>query len=63
MPTALTLPAGERDAQKRVAGVWRDRFGRVLAELAIWLPLTITAGHVVVFTAWTTWVSFTGLDA
>jgi len=59
MPTALTLPAGERGAQKRAAGVWRDRFGRVLTELAIWLPLTITAGHVVVFTAWTTWVSFT----
>jgi glucose/mannose transport system permease protein len=59
MPTALTLPAGERDAQKRTAGVWRDRFGRVLTELAIWLPLSITAGHVVVFTAWTTWVSFT----
>ena len=30
-----------------------------LTELAIWVPLSIAAGHVVVFTAWTTWVSFT----
>jgi glucose/mannose transport system permease protein len=58
MRTALTLQA--RDTRKKpVAGVWRDRLGNVLAQLAIWLPLSITAGHVVVFTAWTTWVSFT----
>src|ERR1700749_2552526 len=31
----------------------------VLTQLAIWLPLLIAAGHVVLFTAWTTWVSFT----
>jgi glucose/mannose transport system permease protein len=58
MRTALTLQA--RDTRRKpVAGVWRDRLGNFLAQLAIWLPLSITAGHVVVFTAWTTWVSFT----
>jgi glucose/mannose transport system permease protein len=58
MRTALTLEA--RDTRRKpVAGVWRDRLAGVLAQLAIWVPLSITAGHVVVFTAWTTWVSFT----
>jgi glucose/mannose transport system permease protein len=41
------------------ASVWRRRLGRALTELAIWVPLAIAAGNVVVFTAWTTWVSFT----
>ncbi len=31
-----------------------------LAErLVIWVPLLLSAGHVVAFTAWTTWMSFT----
>jgi glucose/mannose transport system permease protein len=60
MQPALTLRARQRNAGRvRVARVWRGRLGNVLAELAIWLPLSITAGHVLVFTAWTTWVSFT----
>src|SRR5713226_8211976 len=58
MRTGLTLPAAKQDAG-REQGVWRRRFGGVLTELAIWLPLSIAAGHVVLFTAWTTWVSFT----
>jgi glucose/mannose transport system permease protein len=58
MRTALTLQA-RATRRKPGAGVWRDRLGNVLAQLAIWLPLSVTAGHVVVFTAWTTWVSFT----
>src|SRR6185437_3574603 len=37
----------------------RDRLGGILTQLAIWVPLVIAAGHVVLFTAWTTWVSFT----
>jgi glucose/mannose transport system permease protein len=61
MPTALTLRAREPGAERKpVAGVWRSRFGRVLTELAIWLPLSIVVGHVLLFTAWTTWISFTG---
>jgi glucose/mannose transport system permease protein len=60
MRTALAPPAGEKNAgRQQVAGVWRRRRGGVLTWLAIWLPLSIAAGHVVVFTAWTTWVSFT----
>jgi glucose/mannose transport system permease protein len=35
------------------------RLGRYLPLLVIWLPLLINAGHVVGFTAWTTWLSFT----
>ncbi len=33
--------------------------GDILTQLAIWVPLLIAAGHVLVFTAWTGWVSFT----
>src|SRR6267378_2089187 len=58
MRTGLTLLAAKRD-EGREQGVWRRRFGSILTELAIWLPLSIAAGHVVLFTAWTTWVSFT----
>src|SRR5882724_8795773 len=58
MPVAATHPAAGK-AAGREQGVWRRRFGGALTGLAIWLPLTASAGHVVVFTAWTTWVSFT----
>ena len=37
----------------------KGRFSRYLPLLVIWLPLLINAGHVVGFTAWTTWLSFT----
>ena len=40
----------------------RGRLGRYLPLLVIWLPLLINAGHVVGFTAWTTWLSFTPSD-
>ena len=58
MPVAATNPAARR-AAGREQGVWRRRFGDALTGLAIWVPLVASAGHVVVFTAWTTWVSFT----
>jgi glucose/mannose transport system permease protein len=58
MGTAATHPAASK-AAGREQGVWRRRFGDALTGLAIWLPLIASAGHVVVFTAWTTWVSFT----
>ena len=58
MGTAATHPAAGR-AAGGAQGVWRRRFGDALTGLAIWLPLIASAGHVVVFTAWTTWVSFT----
>lgn len=32
---------------------------RVAEYLTIWVPLLLSAGHVVLFTAWTTWMSFT----
>src|SRR5580693_2821836 len=60
MRTAPAPPAGENNAgREQAAVVWRRRLGGVLTGLAIWVPLAIAAGHVVVFTAWTTWVSFT----
>ena len=37
----------------------RAWIGATLTQLAILLPLLIAVGHVVLFTAWTTWVSFT----
>ena len=40
----------------------KGRLGRYLPLLVIWLPLLINAGHVVGFTAWTTWLSFTSSD-
>src|SRR5258705_4102013 len=58
MRTGLTPLAAKQD-EGREQGVWRRRFGSILTELAIWLPLSIAAGHVVLFTPWTTRVSFT----
>jgi len=40
----------------------RARLGRYLPLVIIWLPLLINAAHVVGFTAWTTWLSFTPSD-
>jgi glucose/mannose transport system permease protein len=38
---------------------WRSRLERVLPLLVIWPSVLIPALHVVVFTLWTTWISFT----
>src|SRR6185312_84378 len=47
-------------------GGYRARMRRRLADflplLVIWLPLLISVAHVVGFTAWTTWLSFTPSD-
>jgi glucose/mannose transport system permease protein len=40
----------------------RRRLADFLPLLVIWLPLLISVGHVVGFTAWTTWLSFTPSD-
>lgn len=37
----------------------QGRLGRLPEYLLIWVPLLIAAGHVVTFTLWTTWMSFT----
>ncbi len=50
---------GSKVATTQAASLWRRRLGSALTELAIWLPLLVAAGNVVVFTLWTTWVSFT----
>ena len=40
----------------------KERLSRYLPLLVIWLPLLISVAHVVGFTAWTTWLSFTPSD-
>jgi glucose/mannose transport system permease protein len=40
----------------------KRRLADALPLLVIWLPLLISVGHVVGFTAWTTWLSFTPSD-
>jgi len=40
----------------------RRRLADFLPFLVIWLPLLISVAHVVGFTAWTTWLSFTPSD-
>ncbi len=40
----------------------KERLGRYLPLVVIWVPLLITAAYVVGFTAWTTWLSFTPSD-
>ncbi len=37
----------------------REGFKRIPEWLAIWVPLLLSAGHIVVFAAWTVWMSFT----
>jgi glucose/mannose transport system permease protein len=37
----------------------RERWGRVLPHLVIWPPILISCGYVLVFSAWTVFVSFT----
>jgi len=57
--TVAVQARGPKVATARAASPWRHRLGSALTELAIWLPLLVAAGNVVVFTLWTTWVSFT----
>jgi glucose/mannose transport system permease protein len=38
---------------------WRERWGRALPHLVIWPPILISCAYVLVFSAWTVWVSFT----
>jgi len=41
---------------------WRGKIGNVLPLAVIWIPLLVNAAHVVGFTLWTTWLSFTTSD-
>jgi len=54
---AATLSLHAAEAPERSA--WRGRIGAWLPALAIWPPLILSAGHVVLFTLWTAWISFT----
>ena len=41
---------------------WRKLAGKYLPLAVIWLPLLVNSAHVVGFTVWTTWLSFTSSD-
>jgi glucose/mannose transport system permease protein len=60
---SLRLDASGRDASgsgaPRAAGLLRRYCDVALTALAIWPPLILSAGQVVVFTLWTAWLSFT----
>lgn len=38
---------------------WRERWDRVLPHLVIWPPILVSCTYVLLFSAWTVWVSFT----
>jgi glucose/mannose transport system permease protein len=52
-------PLADRSAAIRR---FRARVGKVFLLVVIWLPLAVNAAHVVGFTLWTTWLSFTASD-
>jgi len=56
LPT-VTLPLAVREAP--VVPAIRRWLAGLLPALAIWPPLILSAGHVVLFTLWTAWISFT----
>ncbi len=47
------------DTPSDAPGAVRRGWNALLPMLAIWPPLILSAGHVVVFTAWTAWLSLT----
>lgn len=53
LPGAL---AGRQPATRSRWGAW---LLQALQWVVIWVPLLISAGHVVLFTLWTSWISFT----
>lgn len=53
----VTFPLAAREAP--AAPTLRRRLAELLPALAIWPPLILSAGHVVLFTLWTAWISFT----
>ena len=61
MPASLAASAPAGTGRVRVASRpgWREPVLAALKWLVIWVPLLLNAGHVVVFTLWTGWVSFT----
>jgi glucose/mannose transport system permease protein len=38
---------------------WRQHWDRIFPHLVIWPPLLVSCAYVLLFSAWTTWVSFT----
>jgi glucose/mannose transport system permease protein len=61
-PVALPLPGTGVAALRpvrRARPAWAVRLGEWLPHLVLWPPLLISVLHVVSFTAYTTWISFT----
>ncbi len=61
MPGERALPAAALPLVARAppAASAIRRLAGLLPALAIWPPLILSAGHVVLFTLWTAWISFT----
>ena len=65
MSERAAVPATAASAQKLPATIrsgWRTHLAKVAPVIVIWLPLLVNALHVVGFTVWTTWLSFTPSD-
>jgi glucose/mannose transport system permease protein len=60
--TAASPALPPASGQVALRAGWRARSGGALALIVIWVPLLINAAHVVGFTLWTTWLSFTPSD-
>jgi glucose/mannose transport system permease protein len=60
--TAASPALPPASGQVALRAGWRARIGGALALIVIWVPLLINAAHVVGFTLWTTWLSFTPSD-
>jgi glucose/mannose transport system permease protein len=60
--TLAAAPAPIERSRPATRTGWRTHFGKTLPLIVIWVPLLINAAHVVGFTLWTTWLSFTPSD-
>jgi glucose/mannose transport system permease protein len=60
--TLAAAPAPVERSQRTQRAGWRTHLGKTLPLIVIWVPLLINATHVVGFTLWTTWLSFTPSD-
>src|SRR5438445_7606412 len=61
-PASPRGPSPRGKVARRALAAWRIRAGNALPLLVIWVPLLLSVAHVIGFTVWTTWLSFTPSD-
>ncbi|MXP64079.1 sugar ABC transporter permease [Roseomonas sp. M0104] len=59
MPAGTAAVAGVPPLARPAPARWRGWLGRLAPHLVLWPPLLVSVLHVVSFTAYTTWISFT----